>query len=86
MDESTRTVRMHVVFNSKSVASGNSNYESTTQYIPSKYLPKKGFIKPLERSGKILLYCWSGGTTGISNITSGTLSNFSCDVQIEYTY
>ena len=67
------------------VPSGSSNHE-VNSFIFSQYLPQANIIATLARTNNFNFYCWaSNGTVGISNNT-GSTTNLTCDVQIDYTY
>lgn len=79
VDESNRTAMLSFhSTSSMSMGTGTENYV-INGFIPTKYRPKNNINVLIGRYSDILMWVWTNGSIGLSNLKGSTLQNYGTD-------
>jgi hypothetical protein len=88
VDKARKIAILEVSLEGVNIPSGDSEYELVS-FIPSEYRPPLtlNIFSHIGRNSNLILYIWgSGGTVGIANKSSSTLTNISSSTMVQWSY
>ena len=82
-----RKIAMLVVdFVEINISSIDNDFE-VVSFVPAEYRPFSNIFSLIARNNNVILYIWaSGGTVGIANKSSSTITGFSTNTMIQWSY
>jgi hypothetical protein len=87
-DKGRKIALLELTFNSETIVAGDELYQADG-FIPEEYRPPVGggIVSMVARNPNLMCYIWgSGGTVGIANKSSSTITNFSSTTMVQWSY